>query len=342
MMGARLGCSLLAALCCISSGCGSFVARRLVQAPNTYPSWMRPQASVELGFVSDILTNLPSQYVTIGPPPARLHYRLLEPGNYQTKAASTNWMEQGRMHFRFDFSFILPNATSPRTNNPAGTVVLLHGYGIDQLSMVPWAFRLAQENWRCILVDLRGHGKSTGNRIFFGVRETQDLTRLLNELAQRGLVSLPVVAMGESYGAAVALRWKLEEPRIQSVVAISPYPKLTPAILNIRRHYASWIPENCLEAGLNRLPALLGTNAASLDPINLMQGHPLDALYVAGGLDCVVPPDEVWRLRAASSEQSQCVLVSRATHESLPFFFTELEHQVVQWLNKTSASAASD
>ena len=55
-----------------TAGCGGFFARRMAQAPNTYPSWLAPEAPVELAFGTEFLTNFPARYVGVGPPPARL------------------------------------------------------------------------------------------------------------------------------------------------------------------------------------------------------------------------------------------------------------------------------
>jgi pimeloyl-ACP methyl ester carboxylesterase len=107
------------------------------------------------------------------------------------------------------------------------------------------------------LVDLRGHGLSTGDRIFFGLQETNDLSRLLDELQRNGQLAEPVAAIGESYGAALSLRWKTVDPRVQSVVAIAPYASLSNATLNLGREYARWFPQFILKAGLKRLPTLL-------------------------------------------------------------------------------------
>src|SRR5207244_1942766 len=77
-----------------------------------------------------------------------------------------------------------PGRTNAWTPAASWTVVLLHGYGVAQVARAPWAVRLAQEGWRCVLVDLRGHGKSTGRRIYFGLRESRDLSQLLDRLAR--------------------------------------------------------------------------------------------------------------------------------------------------------------
>src|SRR3954466_5867333 len=211
-------CFLLAA----SSGCGGFAARRIAQAPNTYPDWLAPKARVFLDFSSKLLTNSPRQYVEVGPPEARLCYRIIEPGDYQFKASSKQDLHNGKSFLEFTFTANVPAKRNQWTSAPRGTVILLHGYGVAQFSMLPWALELAQEGWRCVLLDLRGHGKSTGKRIYFGIQETKDLSQLLDHLADQGHLVEPIAAVGESYGAALALRWKCVEPRLGPVVAMSP------------------------------------------------------------------------------------------------------------------------
>jgi pimeloyl-ACP methyl ester carboxylesterase len=144
-------------------------------------------------------------------------------------------------------------------------VVLLHGYGLAQFSMAPWALRLAQEGWRCVLVDLRGHGKSTGKRIYFGIQETHDLSQLLDATGADGRLKEPVAAFGESYGAVLALRWKPVEPRVRTVVAITPYAGLSNTVLNLRHEYARWLPKTLVKAGLKKLPPFWGSTAGELD-----------------------------------------------------------------------------
>src|ERR1035438_2170621 len=86
-----------------TAGCGSFMARRMAQAPNTYPKWFAPEAPVALVFSPKFLTNFPKQFVDVGPPSARLCYRIVEPADYHLKITSTNWLEHGRKQFEFTF-----------------------------------------------------------------------------------------------------------------------------------------------------------------------------------------------------------------------------------------------
>ena len=319
-----------------TAGCGTFMARRMAQAPNTYPTWFAPKAPVALAFSPKFLTNFSKQFAAVGPPTARLCYRVVEPADYNLISSSTNWLERGRKQFEFDFHADVPGRSNVWTSAPRGTVVLLHGYGLAQFSMAPWALRLAQEGWRCVLVDLRGHGKSTGSQIYFGVRETNDLSQLVDKLAQDGQLKEPVAAFGESYGAALALRWKTVEPRVRTVVAVAPYAGLSNAVLNLRHEYAAWLPKTLIKAGLKQLPAVLEIPAGELDTTTELARRPVTALFVAGAKDKITPVADVEQLHALAAPGSELIVVPDATHEAVTYFFADLVPRVLTWLAENS------
>ncbi|MDB6110569.1 MAG: alpha/beta hydrolase [Pedosphaera sp.] len=328
---------MLVLLVLSTGGCGSFVAHRMAQAPNTYPTWFAPKARVSLGFSPGFLTNFPAHFVEVGPPAAKLRYRVVEPADYELKSSSTNWLKHGQPHYDFTFHANVPGQTNAWTGAPRGTVVLLHGYGISMFAMAPWALRLAQDGWRCVLVDLRGHGKSTGRRLYFGLQETYDLTQLLDRLAQDGELKQPVAVVGESYGAALALRWEGVEPRVRKVVAIAPYAVLSNAVLNISHDYVAWMPKSFIRAGLNKLPSVLEIQPGELDSTTVLRRNPVAALFVAGAEDKVAPAAEVDQLRALAAPGSEFIAVPHASHEAVTYFFDELAAPVSAWLNGESS-----
>jgi pimeloyl-ACP methyl ester carboxylesterase len=63
---------------------------------------------------------------------------------------------------------------------PHSTIILLHGYGENKYTMVPWAFALGKAGYRTVLVDFRGHGASTGQYTTYGILETRDIEQLLH------------------------------------------------------------------------------------------------------------------------------------------------------------------
>jgi len=337
-----LGFGWLVALALGTSGCGTFVARQMMQAPNIYPQWLAPTPRVELAFADGFLTNFAAHFVDIGPPKARLHYRIVEPAGYQFTTTSTNWLQRGQVHFQFRFGATMPSRANNEPVSPRGTVMLLHGYGVAEFAMAPWALRLAQEGWRCVLLDLRGHGKSTGRQIFYGLREPQDLSQLLDSLSRDGQLSPPVHVLGDSFGAAVALRWKAQEPRITGVVAISPYASLSNSIQNICQEYADWTPRWLLNAGIRQLPVVLHVGTDELDPKTWLAEVPVKALFIAGENDQIVPLADVRRLYEVAASGSRLFVVPQATHETLPYFFDKLVPPVLNWLDHETAAAGSE
>ena len=325
---------LISILALNTAGCGTFMARSIARSPNRYPSWFAPHAPVTLAFSPKLLTNFVARSVAVGPPPARLCYRIVEPADYHLKISSTNWWEQGQEQFEFSFRATVPWRSNTWTMAPRGTVMLLHGYGEAQFAMVPWALRLAEDGWRCVLVDLRGHGKSTGPRIYFGVKETDDMSQLLDALAADHKLAAPVVALGESYGAVLALRWKTVDLRVRSVVAIAPYANLSNTVMNIRREYAGWVPKGMVKAGVKALPSVLQIPASEFDTTTVLERKPIAALFIAGGGDRIAPVGVVESLHSLALPDSEFILVPDATHEALTYCFSELVPPVLKWLTE--------
>jgi len=69
-----------------------------------------------------------------------------------------------------------------------GTVFVLHGIRDHKESMRSFGAMLAESGFRAILVDLRGHGRSSGEWLSYGAVESHDLAQVLDALTAQGLV----------------------------------------------------------------------------------------------------------------------------------------------------------
>ena len=159
------------------------------------------------------------------------------------------------------------------------------------------------------------------------------MSQLLDELTSQDQAALPVAVIGESYGAALALRWKTADPRVGKAVAIAPYGALSNAVLNICHDYASFLPRALIRAGLNKLPVVLGVPASDLDTTTVLARHPVSALFVSGTEDNIIPPADVQRLFGEALPDSELIVVPGATHETVTYHFNELVPPVLAWLN---------
>ncbi len=310
------------------------LSRAMLRAPNTYPTWLAPAPRVTFRLPASLLTNLPTERIQVGPPPAELAVMHVPAGDYQVRVTSTNLFRRGRPEYRFSMKAVFPlTASEAGTEAQArGTVVILHGYGVDSLSMLPWGVILAEAGYQSVLVDLRGHGESSGRRFHFGTVEVRDVQQVLDRLLQEGRAREPVAVLGDSFGAALALRWAASDSRIVAVVALAPYAELLPAILGLREDYAAWVPRGWVDAAARRLPGALGVDPESLDTTSVAEGLQTPTLLVAAGQDGIAPAPAVGQLARLCAGPVKYLTVASAHHESLPFHFEELREVVVDWL----------
>src|SRR5881296_2633581 len=75
----------------------------------------------------------------------------------------------------------------PTNITSRSTIVVLHGVQDTKRSMLDLGRRIAAGGYRAVLADLRGHGRSSGQWLTYGVIESRDLVQLLDALQQQGL-----------------------------------------------------------------------------------------------------------------------------------------------------------
>lgn len=124
---------------------------------------------------------------------------------------------------------------------PRAVMVLVHGKDINRQHFVGAARRFVDEGLAVVAFDQRAHGRSTGEFVTYGAKEVGDLKLVIDLALEKWGRALPVVVVGESLGAAVALQTAAVDPRVRVVVAGAAFADLTtvvddhaPAILGAR------------------------------------------------------------------------------------------------------------
>lgn len=309
------------------------MARRILDAPNRVPEILKPEGRVLLRWPAGVLERFPSGTNVVGTPPAALRWILVEPADYGLQVSS-NLEGEGTRHPRtsFELRFKLPRAGLPPSRAPVGTAFLVHGYGVDLETMFPWAIYLAEAGWRCVLVDLRGHGSSGGRHVYFGTVETNDLRELRVALERERRVQKPYVAVGHSLGASIVLRWATADREISRCVALGSFSEFRPAMERLRKEYAPWVPAFLVRGAGAKLPELLGVTAEGLDTAAALRGHAVRAYLVASPGDRITPPEDSQALREWLAPGSEFLIVGPATHETLPYLLDQHGPPVRRWL----------
>jgi pimeloyl-ACP methyl ester carboxylesterase len=105
-----------------------------------------------------------------------------------------------------------------------GTVFMCHGFGRSMWDFRGYRWVTDQEHFNVVRFDFRGHGQSAPGLHLptLGYYEIYDLKAVIDWAESQGLEK-PYVCYGHSMGAAIALRWAGQDPRIQGVLAQSPF-----------------------------------------------------------------------------------------------------------------------
>jgi pimeloyl-ACP methyl ester carboxylesterase len=202
------------------------------------------------------------------------------------------------------------DATTP----PRGTVFLLHGIRSDKTRMRAWGQMLAEAGFRAVLVDLRGHGRSTGDWLSYGVVESRDLVQALDALEARGLRVGSVGVMGISYGAATAIEWAGKDPRISAVVAVAPFASLRAVVPG----YAPLpLPEAFVNGAIDMAGRQGGFDPDDASPVLAIAHTRARVLLIHGEDDGRIPPWHSERIFAAGKDHAELVLVPGAGHQSI-------------------------
>jgi alpha-beta hydrolase superfamily lysophospholipase len=108
-------------------------------------------------------------------------------------------------------------AAAPRR----GAVVFLHGVADNRTGVAGTVKRFTSRGLDVIAYDSRAHGESDGEVCTYGYYEKDDLRRVLDTIPAG-----PIVAIGASLGAAVAVQAAADDPRITTVIAAEIFSDL--------------------------------------------------------------------------------------------------------------------
>lgn len=203
---------------------------------------------------------------------------------------------------------------------PRGTVLLLHGIHADKETLIGRGHWLADLGFRSVLLDHRGHGRSTGRTMSYGAIEGRDAAQVLQHLEEMGLVVHPVGAMGFSYGGAVAIQLAALSPKVRAVVSVAAFASLRAIARDrlaghwIGRHVIS---ESRLEDILRKAGELAGFDPDEADTARAARRATAPILILHGTDDRGVFPAHASALSAACGDRGRLVLIPGADHVSI-------------------------
>jgi alpha-beta hydrolase superfamily lysophospholipase len=203
---------------------------------------------------------------------------------------------------------------------PKGTVVMAHGLNRSRVEMVRRTPFVHAAGWNALLLDLRHHGASGGERTTFGAKEKEDVKAAIRVARERS--PGPVVLWGVSLGAASVVFAAAEDPTVAGVICDSSYRSLEDTVrhhLQLFRGFRWWlrlVPRWPLaDLTLFWMGRRGGFDPAAVDvqaAARHLAGRP--ALFVANSEDRRMPKEIAFDLQAAAGSGAEVLIVPGNSH----------------------------
>ena len=309
---------LLLALLLSLPACDSLLARRIVQAPNTRLWPLATPATQPANVPGPAWLNV-QRTLTIPVQNASLSAWVLEPTP--------------------------PDSPSPATqptlppSPPRATILVLHGIDANAFYLLPTGNYLRHAGYRVVLVDLRGHGQSTGEFITYGVQESADLSAVLDYLDHEHLLAGPVGVYGISYGAATAIQFAARDPRVKAVVAVASYATFRAEVPHFGRTLMPfigwWISDAHFDSLVDQAGQLAHFDPDAASPLRAITQTHTPILLLHGAIDMINPADSSRQLHAAAPDHTQLILLQAEGHTIAQLDPTgQIKHETLQWFQE--------
>jgi len=211
-----------------------------------------------------------------------------------------------------------------------GTLVFLHGLADNRGTSVGIADHFVSRGFDVVAYDSRAHGESGGDACTYGFYEKADLHHVLDRITVR-----PVVLMGTSMGAAIALQEAADDPRVGAIVAVSSFSDLRTAAAERAPFFAS---KGNLADAFKLAEAEGKFRADDVSPMSAAAHIAAPTLLIHGEHDGETPPSHSQRIFAALHDPKRLIIVRGADHNHV--IDAQVWRDIDGWLDSTLAPAA--
>lgn len=203
-----------------------------------------------------------------------------------------------------------------------GTLIYLHGVADNRTSGSGVIDRFRKRGFDVVACDSRAHGESGGQACTYGYFEKEDLRRVLDTVRPG-----PVVLVGSSLGAAVALQLTAIDHRISAVVAAECFSDLRTVITERAPFFFT---PGVIGRAIQLAEQRARFQIDSVSPETAARMIKVPTLIIHGAADSDTPPDHSRRVFAALAGPKRLILVPGARHnESLQGgIWTDIEHWI--------------
>lgn len=313
------------------AGCANYIGERIVRAPNHDQPYGLFSQQLEASWESKVAAHFFTEQTRIVSPVdgIELHAALLPAGHYPHRL-TINHSGDG---IAVEFNAAMP--VGPPSAPARGTIVAIHGWQTEHRALLSHAMELAGEGWDVVLYDQRGHGRSTGEMVTFGVRERHDLRAVVDWTRSRDYYTPPLVLFGTSMGASTALLAAVES-RPDAVIAVAPYARIRSTLRRALRRLAPsyvrlFLTRKRIDRALAHAQEISGVSLADAAPLDLAADIEAPVLLIYSEADAFVPPEHARQLYGALPDVTLERIEDRS-HETLLIDRDAILDVAVPWL----------
>jgi pimeloyl-ACP methyl ester carboxylesterase len=211
-----------------------------------------------------------------------------------------------------------------------GTIVYLHGVADNRSSSAGVIGRFGPRGFDVVAYDSRAHGDSGGEACTYGFFEKQDLRRVIDTVG-----SGPIVLIGASLGAAVALQEAAEDRRVRAVVAAETFADLR-TIATERAPF--FFTPGVIRRAFDLAEQQAHFQVDAVSPVIAATQMTAPVLLIHGEADADTSPEHSKRVFAALSGPKRLIIVPGAPHNGS--LRNDVWDEIARWIDAVLAPGA--
>jgi pimeloyl-ACP methyl ester carboxylesterase len=187
-----------------------------------------------------------------------------------------------------------------------GTLVYLHGIADNRTSAAGVVARFAPRGFDVVAFDSRANGESDGDICTYGFFEKEDLRRIIDTIPPG-----PIVLLGTSLGAAIALQEAAHDPRVSAIVAAETFSDLRTVATE---RAPAFFTKGIIRRAFQLAEEQGHFNVDAVSPQDAAASITAPVLLIHGAADVDTRPAHSERVFAALKGPKRLILVPGAAH----------------------------
>ncbi len=201
---------------------------------------------------------------------------------------------------------------NPKAEGPV--LIGVHGWANTSESLLAIARSVSHQR-RVVLVNVRNHGESDSEKYMTLIKYAEDVSAVMNVLAQEVKYEKPFIVLGHSLGGAVSLLLAARDKRVRAAISISTFADLETMMRE--GFIKNKLPAGIVSSLLTYIEFRIGERLKKISPSETVKQANGPVLLVHGTKDEVVPFTDMNRIAKSAPAKVKEVVMRGFGHSDL-------------------------